>query len=251
MVLTSLAIAGVSTLAAAATYAYVGAHLLRKGDVGVHGRPLFMLGLWWLATAANQAMGGALYVAAAFGWTDLAVQLTYVHVQRLLVAVSLVGLLYYLLFLLTGRRTLVALWVVYGLWFASQVYNVSAGVPDGVSVFRWRTDLHYAIARPAAWSLLGLVIVVPPIVAALSLLRVYRRVETPTQRFRIAVLSGAFTLWWAVAFIAGNAAAFDVDAIQLLNRAVGVLVALAVLVAYEPFGWMQRRFDLKPFASQD
>lgn len=242
----SLAVAGVSTLVVAASYAYVATRLLRRSDITPAGRPLYLFGLWWLATAVNQAAGGALYVAASFGWTDLSVQLTYVHLQRLLLAVSLAALMYYLLYLQTGRRYLAHLCVVYGLWWTAQVYAVVVGAPDAVELHRWRTDLAYTVARPAWVESLQVLIVVPPVLGALALLRVYPRVATPTQRFRIAVLAGGFTLWWVVAVVAGNPATFEVDALQALNRVVGVTVALAVLVAYEPFAWMQRRFRLEP-----
>lgn len=249
MVLASLLVAGASTLCLAATYAYVGAHLLRKGNAIDRGRAVQMLGGWWIATALNQLLGGLLNVAASFGWTDLALHVTYVYVQRLLLALSLIGLMYYLVYLQTGRGRLVLLTVVYGLWWASQIFAVTVGVPSDVGVYRWRTDLVYSVERPPALELLQLFIVLPPVVGSLALLRVYRRVGTRTQRFRIGVLAAGFTVWWIVAILAGNRATFDSDLIQATNRAIGVIVALAVLVAYETPAWMRRRLHLDPAPS--
>lgn len=250
MVLTSLLVAGVSTLGVALAYTYVGLHLLRKDGPGRDMRAVRLLGVWWLATAANQMLGGALNAAAALGWTDLGVHVTYIYVQRLLLAISLVALMHYLVYLQTGRSTLVLFGILYGLWWASQIYVITMGEPNAVGVFRWRTDLLYAVERPPVIELLALLIVIPPVIGALALLRVYRRLGSRTQRFRVGVLAAGFTLWWIVAVIAGNRATFDSDVIQAANRLIGVLVAFAILVAYEPTSWMQRRFALEPAPSR-
>lgn len=250
MALTSLLIAGLSTLGVAAAYTYVGLKLLRRGGQTRDRRAIQLLGAWWLATALNQMLGGGLNVLAALGWTDLSVHVTYIYVQRLLLALSLIALMYYLVYLQTGRNRLVLFTALYGFWWISQIYVTALGQPSAVGVFRWRTDLVYAVERPPVLELLQLLIVVPPVLGALALLRVYRRVGTRTQRFRIAALSAGFTLWWVVAVIAGNRATFDSDIIQAGNRVIGVLVAFAILVAYEPPVWMQRRFALdSPIAS--
>jgi hypothetical protein len=251
MVETTLAIAGASTLAVSIVYGYVGLRLSRKTErAGRNGTAMRFFSLWWLTTAANQAMGGMLYVAAAFGSTDVTIQLTYVYLQRLLLAVSLVGLMYYLLFLQTGRSYLVPLAFVYGFYFASQLYVINIREAIGVEHFGWRTDIVWVHEEPALLRIVLLLIVVPPILGALMMLRIYRRVETPTRRFRVAMIGGGFVLWWTIAIVAGQGMTFDVGWLQALNRVVGIGVALGILLAYEPLPWMQRRFHLEPYQAQ-
>lgn len=248
MVESTLALAAASTLLVGATYAYVGLHLVRKaraerGD-GRNARALSFFGGWWFATSLNQSLGGVLYLAAAFGWTDLSIQLTYVLVQRLLLALSLVGLMFYLIYLQTGRDALLPLAIVYAAYYASQVYIVVARAPIGVESFGWRTDLVYANASSPLWESLSLLIVVPPVIGALSLLRVYPRLPSPARRLRVAMIGGGFVVWWVLAVIAGQARTFDLAWLQGLNRVVGILVALGILLAYEPRPWMERRFGI-------
>lgn len=248
----TLLFAGLSTLLVAATYGYVAWSLYRKSaGSSPASRTLRLFSLWWGATSLNQALGSLLYLAAAFGTMDTGLQASYVLLQRLLLAVSLVGLMQYLVYLQTGRDALTGLAVVYGVYWATQVYHVVARQPVGVEAFSWRTDLVYAKTLSPAWDLLTpLFIVLPPVVGALLLLRIYRRVETPTQRFRILAIAVGFTVWWLVAVAAGHPATHDIAWFQAVNRVVGVLVALAVLLAYEPTGWMKRRYQLEPYQAQ-
>lgn len=246
----TLTMAALSTLVVGATYAYVGSHLLKKGaGVAPGSRALRLFGLWWLATALNQALGGALYLAASLGYTSVDAQLAYVVLQRLLLAISLVGLMYYLLYLQTGRRAFWPLVAVYATYWVLTVYSITARQPTGVDVHGWRTDLAYAVTLHPAWELLPLVIAVPPVVAALGLLRLYRRVETPTQRFRVAMIGGGFVVWWLLAVVAGHPSTFDVGWLQAANRVVGVAIALGILLAYDPAAWMQRRYQIEPYES--
>lgn len=251
MVETTLAIAGTSTLVVASVYGYVGLRLSRQArGAGPGQRAMRLFSLWWIATAVNQSLGGLFYVAYAFGSSDVSLQLTYVFVQRLLLAISLVGLMGYLLYLQTGREHLRTLVVVYALYFASAVYTLTARTAIGIESYGWRTDLVWDRTLPRIWDLTALVIAVPPTIGALAMLRVYRRVEGPTRRFRIAMIGIGFVVWWVLAIVAGNPATFELGWLQALNRLVGLTVAVGILLAYEPMGWMRRRYQLEPFSSQ-
>lgn len=246
MVETTLAIASLLTYVVAGTYTYVGLRLARQGRArDAAGRAMLFFGLWWLATALNQYLGSTLYLAAAFGYQSVDVQLAYVVLQRLLLAVSLVALMHYLLYLQTGRDYFGTLVAIYAAYWVLSVYSVVSRGPVGVESFGWRTDIVYANAAAPAWELLNLLIVLPPVIGALSLLRVYRRVEGRDRRLRIAMLSGGFVLWWVVAIVAGRPAAFDVSWLQAANRIIGITVALGILFAYQPTAWMRRRYDLE------
>ena len=249
MALTTLFLAGAVTCVVASAYAYVGIRLLDRGALSEPaGRAMAFFSVWWLATAANQFMGASLYMAAALGWTSFDVQLTYVILQRLLLALSLVGLMYYLLYLFKGQGHLPLLAGAYFLYAAFQIYTVFYAQPVDVAVGRWRTDLQNAVASPAWFQLSNLVfIVLVPLAGALALWMLYPKVETRGQRVRIAVVSVGFTLWWLVAVLAGQKALHENDAIQAFNRALGLAVALSILMAYEPPAWIRQRFGLEPY----
>lgn len=249
MVQTTLLFAGVVTLLVALAYAYVGLRLPgRRSLTEPAGRAMAFFSLWWLATAANQAGGSTLYIAAALGWTDLDVQIAYVVVQRVLLAISLVGLMYYLLYVFSGRSYLVPLVAAYTVFALLSIYTVLAREPQGVLLWDWRTDLDYAKTISGAFDLANFVfILLPPVLGSLALWRLYPRVATRGQRVRIAAVSIGFVLWWVYAILVGRQSTFDNDLIQGFNRVLGLTVALVILFAYEPTPWMQRRFGLDPY----
>lgn len=251
MVETTLAFASVLTYVVASVYAYVGMRLLRQArGAGESSRAMLFFALWWLATSLNQFFGSTLYLAASFGWTNVELQMTYLFVQRLLLAASLVCLMYYLVYLQSGRQALVPLLALYSLYFVLQVYILSARDPIGVQSYGWRTEVVYAQNEIRWGPATNLLIVVPPVIGALMLFRVYRRVEGPTRRFRIAMIGGGFVLWWVTAIAAGQPQAWDVSWLQAANRIAGVAIAVGVLLAYEPMLWMQRRYGLVPFSER-
>lgn len=250
MVEATLVVAALATLAVSATYGFVGLRLARDARlVSAPGRALAYFAGWWLATSLNQLLGGALYFMAAFGQLDLSLHVSYVFVQRLLLSLSLVGLMQYLLYLHTGREWVWHLAVFYGVYYVSQVYLVLSRDPIGVASFGWRTDLVYASTAAPIWELAGLMIIVPPILGALALVRVYRRVEGRTRRFRVAMLAGGFVVWWLTAIVAGQRYMLELASVQIVNRVVGIVVAVGILLAYQPLGWMQRRYALEPLST--
>lgn len=243
----SLLVAGAIALLAAAAYAWVawrlGAH--RPPDGGARGA-LRSFSAWWTLLAANLLLGGSLYVAAGLGYTDFAVQLTYAHAQRLLLAASLVALLHYLAYLVTGRDLLVPIAVAYFAFYAFLEWTLAVTSPYAVHVGTWRTDLEQGAAAPAwtaAVTFFGLV--VPPVGAAVAHLVASRRDPDASRRYRGTLVAVALLAWWIVALAAG--ANLDAEPLQTVNRFLGLAAAFTILLAYEPPSWIRRRWGVRPF----
>lgn len=249
MVEETLILTSFATGAVASAYMAVGLRLglQPRGDAAAD-RALRFFSAWWIATSVNQFLASSLYLAAGLGYVDLGASLTYALVQRLLLSVSLVGLMYYLLYLLRGDGHLRALMLAYGGFYAFQVYTILAGTPVGVELYRWRTDLAYATPGPAWWPLVNLVfIVLPPVVACGTLLGLFHRVPERSRRVRLVTVAGGIMVWWIIAVVAGQRALLDVDALQVANRAIGLAVAVSILLVYQPTGWLQRRLAIAPY----
>lgn len=250
MVATVLVLSATSTLVVATAYALVARRLALKRSADARAdRAMRSFAAWWGLTSFNQILGSALYFAAAWGYASRELQTSYVVVQRLLLAASLAALMHYLVYLLTGHDALAWLGFVYSSYFAFSMWTVFVAQPSGVLILQWRTDLAYATAAPtwsvalnAAWLLL------PPLVGGLMLLSLLRRVEGRGPRARLVAVSLGLTLWWLVAVVAGQRALLDNDVVQLVNRAVGIVVALGILVTFEPATRLARwlRIDAAP-----
>lgn len=243
----TLLVAGAIAAFVAAAYAYVAWELWRRGGFEPDRRPLWYFAVWWGALAANLAGVAATYVLAANGALDLSLQVTSSHVQRLLLSVSMTGLLAYLLFILTGRDLVWPLAVVYAGYFAISIYSVSAADPESVFIGAWRTDLEYANPSPQWVNLVTLALIVaPPIGCGLAFLVASRRASRP-QRYRMRLVSTAIVFWWVVAVAAGQRALLGMDVFQASHRVLSLLAALVVLAAYHPPRWAREKLGAEPY----
>lgn len=246
----TLVIAGIIAATVGAVYAYVASVLARRHDVSVEGRRAMRLfAFWWATLGLNLFAGGFTYVAAGTVGIDVAWQTTDALLQRALLAASLVGLMGYFFYVLTGRTRVVLLSFVYGAYFVWLVYGLAQQHPVAVALFRWRTDLVYANSALVAGNVLSLVLIVlPPVVASIAYLRLLPTVPTASQRWRIGVVSASILVWWVVAVLAGQPNLLDAEAIQLAGRALSLATAVAVLWAFHPPAWVQRRYGVEPYA---
>jgi hypothetical protein len=245
---TLLVSAGIALLGAVA-YAYVAARLLRRKGLG-RGDALAMrcFAVWWSALAFNLGLVAPIYWAGGVDALTLPWQVASSILQRVLLAVSLVGLMAYLLYLLTGRTRIPVLAAIYAGYVALLMGSMAYQQPNGLLVLRWRTDLTYARAGPLGSELLSLfLIILPPVAASIAYLRLFFRVADRTQRYRIAVVSAALLVWWVVAVLAGQRGLLDNGPLQITGRALGAASALAVLSAFAPPAWVQRRFGVEPY----
>jgi hypothetical protein len=205
---------------------------------------LRMFALWWLATGLNILMGSGFIAAAALGWTDLRLQLSYAVLQRLLLAMALAGLVYYLLFLVRGRAPLASIIALYMGYFALLVGILYASEPVGVYVGGWRTDLLYArhgVGAPWLPLLSGLALVLPPVALSIAAMAVARRLPPRhPQRNRLLLVGCSLVAWWIVAAVAGQQEAFGHESFQVFNRFLGLSMALVVLAAYRSPAWLRR-----------
>lgn len=242
----TLTVAGLVALLAGAVYAYVGLKLARRPGPADARRALAYFATWWGALALNLVGVATTYFLAAAGALTLELQLVGSTLQRLLLCVSVFGLMEYFLVLLRGRSHATLLAIVYGALFVVLTYGMLAQRPESLFVGEWRTDLRYAapdfpLVRVASLSL----VLLPPVVASFAYLRLYWRVDDPMQRYRIALVSGALIVWWAIAVLAGQRALLDVGWMQLANRFGSLAAALVVLAAYLPPARVSRWLDAR------
>lgn len=233
-----LLVAAVSTGIVGLVYAWVGLRL-RKREVRDPSarRALAAFALWWLVMGANQLLWMLVNGAAALSAPSFEVQATYAIVQRALLVISLAGLLTYLLYVLTGRDRRAWVCAFYAAFLVASLYSFNWASPIALKPGLWRVDLAYARQVPA-WSqlLMLLLLVGPPVVAALAYGWQWRRAPNPAARARLLWTSVGLTVWWVFAVAAGAPRTLDLSWFQAVNRVVGLVVAVGILLAYERSG---------------
>lgn len=241
-----LLLAAVSTGLVGVVYAWVG-HRLRRRKVQSAGAraALDAFALWWTVMAANQLLWMLVNAHGALVGPDFALQMTYGVVQRVLLAVSLAGLLAYLLFVLTGRMRVPLVATYYALYLAVSLYSFNWGHPVALHEGAWRVDLDFARRPPPAVELLMFALLIgPPVVACLAYGAQVRRAPRGAPRMRLLATSVGLVVWWVLAVVAGAPRTLDLAWLQAVNRVVGLLVAFAILLAYAPTAWMERSLGL-------
>jgi hypothetical protein len=187
-----------------------------------------------------------LSLLGAFGITNLQLFVTITQVNFLAICVALYGLMYYLLYLFTGnRRLLTPLTVFYIAYYALLVYWSQSSLPIGVKLGRWSATLNYQqqFTGPLFVAVL-LLLVIPQIIGSMAYFSLYFRVKGTTQKYRILLVSWSIIIWFLSAFLASVSGLAQQDWWQIISRVIGLGAALTILMAYQPLGWIKRRFGV-------
>ncbi len=224
-------------------YGAVGYLVMQRRAEGDAQVALRLFGVWWYGLSAVSLIGAAQALAVAVGSRDLSLHLALTHLYLVLICLALWALVYYLVFLFTGRTgALVPLAVAYLLYYTFLVYLVQASGPTAVATGRWRVDVEFAreVEGPLVTILLVL-LVVPQILGALAYFTLYFKVDRPDQKYRIALVSTSIVVWFGSALAVAVVGASESDAWQVASRLIGIAAASAILAAYRPPAWVRRR----------
>jgi hypothetical protein len=234
-------------LLSASLYAYVAWQLRQRVVPSAEARFAWQLFvIWWLGLSITTFNGALLSLLGALELTILPLYVTITQLNLLFICVALWGLLYYLIYLFTGRSgALVPLSVFYVVYYGLLVYYVSASDPAGVRVGRWNTSLEYSneISGPF-FVLVLLLLVLPQIIGALAYFSLYFRVRDATQKYRILLVSCSLMIWFTATLAASLSGFARQDAWQLISRVIALSATLAIMIAYNPPGWIRRRYGI-------
>ncbi len=249
-----VAVQGGLALMTGALYGYV-ARNIRNRRLSPEARAANLtFAVWWLALGAVDLAAGALNLATAFGFRDVAIFVTYVNVVLLLICLAFWGLTYYLTYLYTGSRR--ALWVLgafYGGLGLALLYLIAWLQPTGFDETQATLTLTYTHqAPPFVGTLIGAALVIPVVLAALAYGSLFFRVRDRAHRFRIGVVAGSFLGWFGWSLLStllGLSTRYPGStALLVVNQLIGLGVPVAVIVAYRPPRWIRRRLDSATYA---
>lgn len=233
------------TLAVGVLYVLVGRTLASR-HVDERSRPANrMFVLWWSGLGATNLLAGAGSLLLALGVADVPLHLALLYVRLPPIALGLWGLLSYLTYLYTGSRR----WF----WPAGIFYGLVGGAlgalyatAQATSVYEKAGELAFTWARqpPSAVSLLLVVFVFLPVLGAtIAYGTLWFRTPGRLQRYRIALVSGAFAVWFVATLLGALPNASPPPWWPLVVRVLSLLAPAAVLLAYRPptawAGWLR------------
>lgn len=231
-------------LVTTALLTFVGVTVLRRGAPAPDRLALRLFGAWWFSAGAIILLGSAPTLLSLAGSPPMWVFDITTYATAVPLAVGLCGLLYYLLYIYTGRRELIRpLVVAYTAFFALTIWYFAqfGGRHLEETAFSVRI---VSDVQPAAWvrAAYGVAVALPIVAAVVGYGLLLRRAHGKEQRFRVALVSTSFFLWFTpvlVAFVFG----FDqADWFPFVYQAPGTLAAALISMAYHPPAFVERRW---------
>lgn len=191
-------------------------------------------GLWWFCLAASTAKGAIQKVLATSAIHDIAIYASLEYIGLAFLFVGLAGLMYYLLYLYTGRTWVIyPISIFYGLFLLVGFYVVTLQNAVGLEVGTWSVGLEYAHEVDALLiNLLLGALILPLIGGVLLYFLLYFMVDAPVQKKRILLVGGALLFWFGTSGIAIAANLSDLALWGLVSRVIAFIAALIILYAF-------------------
>lgn len=228
----------------AALLAYIGVTVSRRPTLREDRLAMRMFAAWWFSAAAIILFGAAPSILSLAGTPPLWIFDITTYATAVPLAVGLCGLLYYLLYIYTGRESLIRpLAVAYAAFFVFTIYYFAQF--DG----RRLEETAYSVRilsdiQPPAWmrAAYGVAVALPILAAVVGYGLLLRRTHTPEQRFRLTLVSASFFVWFTPvlgAFVLG----FDqADWFPFVYQIPGTLAAFLISLAYRPPPFVERHW---------
>lgn len=259
MVTPTLAFDAVFAAAAAFVYAYVGELTRRRPAHDAEGRrALVMFSVWWYGLAAATLVGSVQSALGAMGLIDVSLFIALALISVPLIVAILWGLVYYLLYIYTGRASL--FWPVFYFHVALLValtYLVVWRNPTSVVAGDWNVSVQYerAVTGPLG-TIVILGILGPVLFAALGYATLLFRAKDATTRYRVASVAGAFILWFGSSAVAASTPLGKWYWWPIAARTIALVSTIIILMAYRPPRVIRERFgvqavEIKPRPGSD
>lgn len=204
--------------------------------------------VWWWGLGVTTLISLLNVVLPVLGVSSLAVYVSLAQLNILVICVALWGLLFYLVYLFTGKRNLAwPIAIFYLLVFILLVAYVVWLQPVGLAFGEGRATVEYEKELSPAYALaLISVILLPQLVAGLAYFTFYFRVRERAQKYRVLLVSISIFVWFGSPLLATMLKLNDLSWWPLASRLITLLAALAIFWAYYPPMFIQKRLHVEP-----
>lgn len=248
MVSPTLAVTAIVHGATASAFLYVGSTLARRAVPATDKAARVAYGVWWIALGAFLMIQAGLHLVAGLGEPPVALFLAARAVTPALLAASVWGITFHILYLYTGRAWLGRpLAVFFGIVGLALYYASFVPIPQAVRVEPWLAELERTGEGPLYRSIY-VIFGLPPLLASLGYLFAMRRADKPEERYRIALVGGSILLWVGAGLVARLAAGDLWKFVSLPVFGLGA-AGVAVLAYRPPRAWRDRWSAAPPAAS--
>lgn len=203
---------------------------------------------FWLLLSFNSLLGAIQLGAFALGLASAGFVTAIQIAMYASVSAMMAGLAYYLVYLFWGRTAW--MWPIvsfYGLMLADSFIVVATSHPVGLRATRWGSAIEYqTVPAGLGAAALGFAFLIPPTLGAIAYGAFIMRVDGPTPRYRVALVSVGIFVWFVTSIVVGIRSLEGNDIVQGGGRAVTLASILMVIAAYHPPRWIQKRLGVEP-----
>lgn len=218
------------------------ATLTLRGNEGGGARLAFAV--FWLFSGAIALAQGARSLAAAAGLDSFALVRALDQTATPAYCFAAAGLLYYVVYLLTGRAGLA---VPIGVYYLAMIpllrFQVEAARPVSYAVHDWQVNLVYegSLQTPAYMVALGLT--AGPVIAAVVLYSVVvMSASKDSARYRTGCVSLGLVLWLLTEVATWATGLSSTPYGEFARRGMGLVIAAVVIAGYIPPAAARRRW---------
>ena len=221
-------------VATTALLSYVGLLVLRRRTSGDERLAMQMFAAWWFCAGAVILLAALPTIVSVVATPTLGLIVALNYLLAVPLAVGLCGLLYYLVYIYTGeRRAIVPLAVAYAAFFAFEIWYFAQFGGRHVETTPWQVRTVADVQPPVALrAIFGATVALPVLLAALGYGALFRRAPAREQRSRIALVTGAFVLWFAPLLVAYALGLDQVDWFPLVYQVPGLAAAALIVTAF-------------------
>lgn len=243
MTSTTLLVSALLALGTGAGFAAIGRLMLKSSTRKDHAATV-MFALFWFSAAIVWTTQGLTNLVAATGHLTFAIMNALGQVGDLFYCVAAAGLLYYVLFLLTGRqRILVPILVYYLVLFFLLRLQTEVARRLDVEVGRWVVTFVYETPlQSPTYTIIVLAIAGPVVGAIFAYASLLRHTPEPAKRYRIVLISMGLLIWIGMEAFSFTSGFSRTDAGEITRRLVALGSAFVILLAYRPPAFARRRW---------
>jgi hypothetical protein len=240
----TLAISGVAIV----FYVWVGRRLLQRESSPRSRLASAQFALWFFGLGAALAAGRTELLLALLNTLPYSLAITFSLLNVVIEAIYLWGLVGALVYVYTGRYYLLALGLLYAVFYVVSIYAIFVQGPYGVTVASGSPALVYASPAGANSALaLQLIVLVPELVGACLYLSLLPRSPDRTVRWRIGFVGAGILFWVAVhAFVPSSG-----YMMILVKTILDLVPALLAVIGLVPPAWVRRRFGIASTTSPE
>ncbi|MHB8586903.1 MAG: hypothetical protein ACYDDF_13830 [Thermoplasmatota archaeon] len=228
-------------------FATIGWLTVRRTNVRA-GSAWTMFGVFWFAATAIWVSQGVSSLAGFFGITSLAFQEALDEVGGPAYCLAAASLLYYVLFILTGRsRLLGPILIYYVVVDAAIRYRVAEAHRLATIVGDWQVTFQYATPlQGLQYSVLVALLAVPLVVAVVAYGVLALRAPDGGTRYRGLLVATGLLVWVMTEALAASSGIAETTTGEVVRRVVALASTGVILLAYRPPAFAQRRWHVRP-----